>query len=223
MWLILIGVATLLLEIAGLVSPGWIRLKFDEFSMDFGLFYLCLSGSCASYDSLMNSVDSGAAALHLGFLEFQIESILAALFALIGVILSWTSNRAMANNTKNKQIGAAVCFCISGICAWIPTGKLAQVHSYIGILAPIEVPYSIVMMGIAGVLAFIAALIALVTSCKNNQPQTAGMVLQPMPMEMQGAASHAHSGYPAQGYPAQGYPAQGYPYAGQQFTPPPKY
>ncbi|KAL5018466.1 hypothetical protein ScPMuIL_004188 [Solemya velum] len=216
---VLVCVGSIVLQVIAFATPGWFRIG----SLNMGIWYMCIDGTCASYiDALMGlTIHKASKSIYtVGFLEFQIESTLGIIAGLIGTFLICSCNSSSTSNRKNAHICAVFMFAASGICSWIPTGKFAHLYSLYSLVGDLGVPYSIILMGCGATLAFVAALVIFVSISKDGQQQTTGQVLHPPSYAMQGVNHPQSSGYPPQG----GYPAQsGQPAYGQNSIPPPKY
>ncbi|KAL5018464.1 hypothetical protein ScPMuIL_004186 [Solemya velum] len=163
---------------AGCVSPGWLRIALLTFELDMGIWYLCFEGSCASYTALANSVGSNsyASTMHTGFLEYQIEIVLALLSGIAGVVLIFVFTKPENVDNKCLRIIAEVCFAISGICGWIPTGKFATFYVSFNVFGSFAFPYSVLLTGFGATLAFITLIMIIISRCKGG---SSGQVIYP--------------------------------------------
>ncbi|KAL5019298.1 hypothetical protein ScPMuIL_005020 [Solemya velum] len=190
--IIILGLPTVLLLIAGLVSPGWIRAG----SFSSGLFYACSEGSCQSYDSFLDQTSS----LHLtlGMLEVQIEATIGAVAGVLGLILAFVFVRQGSNGNYTVLALGSIFFLAAGILSWIPTWRFISVYTNAKIGPLLDTPYSLIVTGLGASLAIIVANIAFKMSCERRTPNP-GIVLQ-QPHPKQGVVQPAVTGYPAQGH-----------------------
>lgn len=67
-----------------------------------------------------------------------------------------------------------------GICSWIPTGKFTRVYTTVpDSLGSLDVPYSIILMGVGATLAFLAAVILAVSNFDRLIQQPRDVAIQP--------------------------------------------
>ncbi|KAL5018467.1 hypothetical protein ScPMuIL_004189 [Solemya velum] len=135
----------------------------------------------------------------VGFLEYQVETVLGVLAALIGVVLIFAFNRSSTNNKKAMQIVSEILFIFSGVASWIPVGKFSQFYALYNLFGHMEFPYSLVLTGIGATLAFITAFLVILLLCKRQQG-SGGQVIQSTVYPMQPAPYPSNAGYSEQGY-----------------------
>ncbi|KAL5018465.1 hypothetical protein ScPMuIL_004187 [Solemya velum] len=177
-WCVVIGFISLLLQLGGFVSPGWMRFGSGSHTLDMGLWYGCGYGECISYFSVdVPLVDRSAHARGLrSYLESQIEATIGVLAVILGLILTCTFYRKNPVDTKTARIIAIICFLVSGIASWIPAGRFAHQYSLMSQFIDVSVPYSVILTGLGASLALFDAIVLMVMMYKANQGQ-AGYVV----------------------------------------------
>ncbi|XP_045159267.2 uncharacterized protein LOC123524828 [Mercenaria mercenaria] len=157
------------LQLAGFVSPGWSRYKYEanDYSYHTGLWYTV---TCTNTCETM-SIFRGFEGDYHPYRPWQIQTSIALLACFIAVIyLIKARNLTSARMVKWVTIGAYFSL-LSGILSLVPAGIFADSQRSSGSLQFLF-PYSLFLTGLGGSLALIISLISLcfVLSKQTSEP-----------------------------------------------------
>ncbi|KAL5018919.1 hypothetical protein ScPMuIL_004641 [Solemya velum] len=139
----------------------------------------CESWYCCSIRYFMYSAASAfliADAFYDGMVEAEVEATLglfACIVAVFCVFIAFTywCESWYCCSIRYYMSSAAVAFLVAGVLVWIPTGRFARANdildNYTGI--KIGVPYSVILMAIGGILAFLVMFLLVWMLCTETQ------------------------------------------------------
>lgn len=191
----ILGIITLVLLCAGAFSPGWIVLG-DTSSISgveghdtsggvdvhTGLFYLVVVGK--DFTTVMGYGEvSGLSVLSLGFLEYQIETILGIVLCFISVILTFIYKK---EGTNGVLVAIIIMYIIAGISTAVAVGRwlngVVLLSTYTNIT--MIVPYSLILSGLGAILCGIIMICTSCMYCQHNaaRPAQGGQVFSDVAM-----------------------------------------
>ncbi|XP_071126335.1 uncharacterized protein [Mytilus edulis] len=208
------GIITLVLLCAGAFSPGWFVADNASISgiaghdtsggveVHMGLFYLVVVGK--DFTTAIGYGDVGGFGLFsLGFLEYQIETILGIVLCLISVILTFTYKK---EGTNGVLVASIIMYIIAGISTIVAVGRwlsgVILISTYTD--KTMIVPYSLILSGLGAIFCGIIMICTSCMYCQHNaarRPAQGGQVFSDVPM----------TGYPQTQPYTQGPPSYGQP------------
>ncbi|KAL4229588.1 hypothetical protein ACF0H5_012626 [Mactra antiquata] len=189
------SIISLVLQIIGCVTPGWLYVSARDVSLQSGLWYTvtCIHSHCVTASSVSGiggvSYTSG---LYMTLMAvYQGLTVTGILLCLLAVILLISSRFASVSSDGPVKI-ATIVLILSGLLALAASGKFGagiltaiRSYSYSRVEHPYKFPYSLFMTGVGGVIAFVLFLYLVCTVCRKRDgptsgPQT-GIVLSTVP------------------------------------------
>ncbi|CAG2206516.1 unnamed protein product [Mytilus edulis] len=229
----ILGIITLVLLCAGAFSPGWIAIgdttslrgieghdTSGSVDVHMGLYYLVVVGKNFTTAVGYKEV-SGFSVLGLGFLEYQIETILGMVLCFISVILTFIYKK---EGTNGVLVAIIIMYIIAGISTVVAVGRWLSGVILISTYTNLKmiVPYSLILSGLGAIFCGVIMICTSCMFCQHNaarRPAQGGQVFSDVPM----------TGYPqtqpyTQGPPSYGQPQDnkgyGYNYSNNSGLPP---
>ncbi|XP_045157110.2 uncharacterized protein LOC123523510 [Mercenaria mercenaria] len=166
------------LQLAGFVSPGWIRFKNRFHTIHTGIWYTLTCTETCETSSVYKDHEAGS---YHPYRPWQIQTTIALLACVIAVIcLIKTRNTTGAIMVKWLTNGA-YCSLLSGILSLVPAGTVADIvrtgeHGEDDMLFP----YSLLLTGLGGILALVISLISLYSVQSGQTTNEPGVHLSSM-------------------------------------------
>ncbi|XP_045159257.2 uncharacterized protein LOC123524820 [Mercenaria mercenaria] len=161
------------LQLAGYVSPGWIRFKREDYSIHTSLWYIVTCTDTCETSYFYKDYDG-----YHQYRPYQIQTTFALLACVVAVIcLIKTRNTTGAIMVKWLTNGA-YCSLLSGILSLVPAGSLADIVRIGG--DTFLFPYSLLLTGLGGSLALIISLISLYSVQPRQTTSEPGVHLSSM-------------------------------------------